>query len=71
LEEESFERGLFEYPHYTRPQTWAGMEVPKILLSGHHDNIRAWRREMAEKTTRERRPDLWEAYLRRQGKNRK
>ena len=64
LEEESFEGGLLEYPHYTRPQAWAGMEVPEILLSGHHENIRAWRREMAEKTTRERRPDLWKAHLR-------
>ncbi len=64
LEEESFEEGLLEYPHYTRPQAWAGMGVPEILLSGHHENIRAWRREMAEKTTRERRPDLWEAHLR-------
>jgi tRNA (guanine37-N1)-methyltransferase len=71
LEEESFERGLLEYPHYTRPQTWAGKEVPEILLSGHHDNIRAWRRSMAEKTTRERRPDLWKAYLQQQGKDRK
>ncbi len=70
LEEESFERGLLEYPHYTRPQTWDGQEVPEILLSGHHDNIRAWRHDMAEKTTRERRPDLWEAYLRRQGRDR-
>ena len=70
LEEESFERGLLEYPHYTRPQTWAGREVPEILLSGHHENIRAWRRDMAEKTTRERRSDLWEAYLRRQSKDR-
>ena len=70
LEEESFEGGLLEYPHYTRPQTWAGREVPEILLSGHHDNIRAWRREMAEKTTRERRPDLWQAYLRRHGRDR-
>jgi tRNA (guanine37-N1)-methyltransferase len=64
LEEESFEGGLLEYPHYTRPQAWAGIEVPEILLSGHHENIRAWRREMAEKTTRERRPDLWETHLR-------
>jgi len=71
LEEESFERGLLEYPHYTRPQTWAGKEVPEILLSGHHDNIRTWRRSMAEKTTRERRPDLWEAYLQQQGRGRK
>ncbi|MEG3619346.1 tRNA (guanosine(37)-N1)-methyltransferase TrmD [Magnetovibrio sp. PR-2] len=61
-EEESFEAGLLEYPHFTRPQDWAGRKVPDMLLSGHHANIRAWRREQAEAITRERRPDLWEAY---------
>ncbi len=59
LEEESFERGLLEYPHYTRPQTWQGRAVPEVLLSGHHEKVRAWRRAEAEKITRERRPDLW------------
>ncbi len=62
LAEESFERGLLEYPHYTRPQTWEGREVPDVLLSGHHERIRAWRRDEALKATRERRPDLWERY---------
>ena len=63
LIEESFELGLLEYPHYTRPQTWEGREVPEVLLSGHHDNVRAWRLERAEEITRARRPDLWERYV--------
>jgi len=62
LEEESFERGLLEYPHYTRPQEWAGRTVPAVLLSGHHERIRSWRRAKAEEITRERRPDLWARY---------
>lgn len=62
LVEESFERGLLEYPHYTRPPMWRGRKVPEVLLSGHHENIRAWRLAQAEKTTRERRPDLWARY---------
>ncbi|HEY6335831.1 MAG TPA: tRNA (guanosine(37)-N1)-methyltransferase TrmD [Alphaproteobacteria bacterium] len=61
-EEESFERGLLEYPHYTRPQHWRGREVPEVLLSGHHERIRAWRLSQAERITRERRPDLWVRY---------
>ena len=63
LEEESFQRGLLEYPHYTRPQEWQGRAVPEVLLSGHHENIRRWRLAQAERVTRERRPDLWERYL--------
>jgi tRNA (guanine37-N1)-methyltransferase len=63
LVEESFQRGLLEYPHYTRPQTWRGQAVPEVLLSGHHENIRRWRLAQAEAATRERRPDLWERYL--------
>jgi tRNA (guanine37-N1)-methyltransferase len=62
LSEESFERGLLEYPHYTRPQNWSTRDVPEVLLSGHHANIEAWRLEQAEAVTRERRPDLWELY---------
>ena len=62
LSEESFERGLLEYPHYTRPQSWSTRDVPEVLLSGHHANIEAWRLEQAEAVTRERRPDLWELY---------
>jgi tRNA (guanine37-N1)-methyltransferase len=63
LAEESFESGLLEYPHYTRPQVWEGRAVPEILLSGHHENNRAWRRARAEEATRTRRPDLWERYV--------
>jgi tRNA (guanine37-N1)-methyltransferase len=59
-EEESFERGLLEYPHYTRPQQWRGRKVPEVLLSGHHKKIKAWRKTQAEELTKQRRPDLWE-----------
>lgn len=62
LDEESFSRGLLEYPHYTRPADWCGRKVPDVLLSGHHRNICAWRTEQAEMTTRTRRPDLWDRY---------
>jgi tRNA (guanine37-N1)-methyltransferase len=58
-EEESFEQGLLEYPHYTRPADWCGREVPEVLLSGNHAAIAAWRRAQAEEITRARRPDLW------------
>src|SRR5262249_52430207 len=57
--EESFEHGLLEYPHYTRPQLFEGREIPAVLRSGHHARIAAWRRAEAERLTRERRPDLW------------
>jgi len=60
LAEESFAQGLLEYPHYTRPREWEGRTVPEVLLSGDHKAIAEWRREQAEKLTRERRPDLWE-----------
>jgi tRNA (guanine37-N1)-methyltransferase len=62
LDEESFERGLLEYPHYTRPADWQGRAVPEVLLSGHHEKIRQWRLRQAEEITRERRPDLWAQY---------
>jgi tRNA (guanine37-N1)-methyltransferase len=62
LAEESFERGLLEYPHYTRPADWCGRAVPEVLLSGHHEKIRAWRLAQAERVTAERRPDLWRSY---------
>jgi tRNA (guanine37-N1)-methyltransferase len=62
LEDESFEKGLLEYPQYTRPQVWQGREVPDVLVSGHHEKVRAWRQEKAEQITRERRPDLWARY---------
>ena len=62
LAEESFEKDLLEYPQYTRPQDWNGRTVPDVLVSGHHKKVRAWRRQQAEDTTRERRPDLWTRY---------
>ncbi len=62
LADESFERGLLEYPHYTRPQVWEDRAVPEALVSGNHERVRAWRRAEAEKATRERRPDLWALY---------
>jgi tRNA (guanine37-N1)-methyltransferase len=58
-EEESFEQGLLEYPHYTRPPEWEGQAIPDVLRSGNHAKIAAWRREQAEADTRARRPDLW------------
>jgi tRNA (guanine37-N1)-methyltransferase len=57
-EEESFEGGLLEYPHYTRPREWEARSIPPVLLSGDHAAIARWRREQAERITRERRPDL-------------
>ncbi len=60
LDTESFEGGLLEYPHYTRPRIWEGREIPEVLLSGDHKKIAIWRREQAQKITRERRPDLRE-----------
>lgn len=63
LAEESFEEGLLEYPLYTQPREWNGMAVPEVLTSGHHANVKAWRRREAETVTRERRPDLWARYL--------
>ncbi|MEM9738781.1 MAG: tRNA (guanosine(37)-N1)-methyltransferase TrmD, partial [Pseudomonadota bacterium] len=60
LEDESFETGLLEYPHYTRPRVWDGRDVPEVLTSGDHGKVEAWRRTQAEEITRERRPDLLE-----------
>ncbi|HKK30897.1 MAG TPA: tRNA (guanosine(37)-N1)-methyltransferase TrmD [Alphaproteobacteria bacterium] len=62
LAEESFESGLLEYPHYTRPAEWKGKDVPEVLLSGNHAAIAAWRRAEAERITQSRRPDLWARY---------
>ncbi|MBQ6528844.1 MAG: tRNA (guanosine(37)-N1)-methyltransferase TrmD [Clostridia bacterium] len=59
-EEESFSDGLLEYPQYTRPREWNGMEVPEVLLSGNHAKIREWRRQQSLMTTRRFRPDLFE-----------
>ena len=61
--EESFEDGLLEHPQFTRPRTFEGLEIPEVLLSGHHGEVARWRREQRELTTRERRPDLWAAHL--------
>jgi len=63
-EDESFEAGLLEYPHYTKPQAFEGREIPAILTSGDHAKVKAWRRQQAEEATKSRRPDLWEAFLR-------
>jgi tRNA (guanine37-N1)-methyltransferase len=63
LTEESFEDGLLEHPQYTRPRTFEGLEIPEVLLSGHHGEIARWRRRQREQVTRERRPDLWDAHL--------
>jgi tRNA (guanine37-N1)-methyltransferase len=60
--EESFEEGLLEYPHYTRPSEWEGRAIPEVLRSGDHAKIAAWRKQKAEDDTRSRRPDLWERY---------
>lgn len=62
LTEESFESDLLEYPQFTKPREFEGMEVPEILLSGHHEAIRKWRIEKAEEKTRKNRPDLYEKY---------
>ncbi len=58
LAEESFDDGLLEYPHFTRPREWEGRMIPDVLLNGDHKKIAAWRRAEAERLTRERRPDL-------------
>jgi tRNA (guanine37-N1)-methyltransferase len=68
LVQESFALDLLEYPQYTRPQVWDGVEVPDVLLSGHHANIEAWRHKASEAITKNRRPDLWERYLRHEAK---
>ena len=60
--EESFEEGLLEYPHYTRPVEWEGRTIPEVLRSGDHAKIAAWRKARAEDDTRLRRPDLWERH---------
>jgi tRNA (guanine37-N1)-methyltransferase len=63
LYEESFADQLLEYPQFTRPKEWEGRAVPDVLLSGHHERIRAWRRRQAECATRSRRPDLWARHV--------
>jgi tRNA (guanine37-N1)-methyltransferase len=63
LSSESFEDGLLEHPQYTRPRTFEGLEIPEVLLSGDHKKVAQWREAQREKTTRERRPDLWQTHL--------
>jgi tRNA (guanine37-N1)-methyltransferase len=60
-EEESFEGGLLEHPHYTKPNNWEGVEIPGILLSGDHKAIARWKQEQRNALTQARRPDLWRA----------
>jgi tRNA (guanine37-N1)-methyltransferase len=60
--EESFEQGLLEHPHYTRPKSFEGQDIPEVLLSGDHKAIERFKRQAAEELTRRRRPDLWAAY---------
>jgi tRNA (guanine37-N1)-methyltransferase len=60
---ESFETGLLEHPHYTRPAEFEGLTIPDVLTSGNHKKIHEWRLAEAERLTRERRPDLWDAYM--------
>lgn len=67
-EEESFSSGLLEHPQYTRPALWDGRAVPEVLLSGNHAAIESWRRGMAERLTKERRPDLWRAFCAQHGR---
>ena len=66
VREESFSTGLLEYPQYTRPREFRGMAVPEVLLSGDHARIAAWRAEQARLRTMQRRPDLWQRYVKRQ-----
>jgi tRNA (guanine37-N1)-methyltransferase len=66
LAEESFEDGLLEHPQFTRPRIFEGLEIPEVLLSGNHRKVAEWRMDSREKTTRERRPDLWAAHLAKQ-----
>ena len=66
--EESFQQGLLEYPHYTRPREFRGMDVPEVLLNGNHARIEAWRLAQAEERTRLRRQDMWKRYQKNQEK---
>jgi tRNA (guanine37-N1)-methyltransferase len=62
-QDDSFEDGLLEHPQFTRPRTFEGLDIPEVLLSGNHAHVERWRAEERERTTRERRPDLWSAHL--------
>jgi tRNA (guanine37-N1)-methyltransferase len=61
-EEESFEDGLLEHPHYTKPRIWEGLEIPQVLLNGNHKAIDQWKRQQREALTKLRRPDLWQKH---------
>ena len=63
-EEESFSHGLLEFPQYTKPALWNDRPIPEVLQSGHHGEIAKWRQAQAEAITKTRRPDLWQAWLR-------
>ncbi len=60
--DESYSGGLLEYPQYTRPNIFEERAIPDVLTGGDHAKVKAWRRAKAEQLTRERRPDLWQAY---------
>lgn len=65
-QEESFSNGLLEHPHYTRPATWRGQDIPPVLMSGHHGEIDKWRAAQSQDLTQDRRPDLWAAWQQKQ-----
>ena len=69
FEDESHFSGLLEYPQYTRPEIWEGEGVPEVLLSGHHRNIAKWRRDESLRITKEKRPDMFAAYLAKNDQN--
>ncbi|MCI0502037.1 MAG: tRNA (guanosine(37)-N1)-methyltransferase TrmD [Fusobacteria bacterium] len=66
--EDSLSNGLLKYPQYTMPRSFEGLEVPEVLLSGHHENIAKWRKEKSFERTKNKRPDLWEEYINKGGK---
>ena len=65
--EESFEDGLLEHPHYTKPRIWEGLETPEVLASGDHAAIAKWKLQKREELTKVRRPDLWAKYVKSKG----
>ena len=62
-EEESFEDGLLEHPHYTKPRSWEGLDIPEVLLGGNHREIARWKKQQREALTKRMRPDLWQKYV--------
>lgn len=66
--EDSLTNGLLKYPQYTNPRSFLNQDVPEVLLSGHHENISRWRKEKSKERTKNKRPDLWEEYLKKEGK---